>query len=221
MKKILYLILFCTFFLVACETESYDTGQGKYSLMQADFVELSVDAQKQATGFTTDEGAQYTLTTPATASWIKRPDTTYRAIIYYNKVGEKAAEKISMGAMGVLTPVEHWRFETQPQDPLGVESIWLTKNGKYINMGILIKNGRIDDEEGIHTIAMSCDTILVNADSSRTAYYRLLHDQGDAPEYYTNRRYVSILLPTDRPDSVNLSIKTYNGVLKKVLSLKQ
>jgi len=221
MKKVIYSILFCTSFLLGCETESYNTGQGKYSLMQADFVELSIDAQKQATGFITDEGAQYTLTTPATASWIQRPDTTYRAIIYYNKVGEKSAEKISMGAMGVLTPIEHWRFESLPQDPLGVESIWLTKNGKYINMGILIKNGRIDDDEGIHAIAMSCDTILVNADNSRTAYYRLLHDQGDAPEYYTNRRYVSVLLPKDRPDSINLSIMTYNGVLNKVLSLKE
>jgi len=220
MKKTISYIIFCMSFLVGCETESYETGQGKYSLMQADFVELSVDAQKQATGFTTDEGEQYTLTTPATASWILRPDTTYRAIIYYNKVGEGKAEKVSMGGMGVLLPIEHWRFKSQPQDPLGVESIWLTKNRKYINIGLLIKNGRIDDEEGVHAIAMSCDTVIVNADKSRTAYYRLLHDQGDAPEYYTNRRYVSMLIPSDRPDSINLSIQTYDGVLRKILPLK-
>ncbi len=220
MKKAICFIIFSISFLVGCETESYDTGQGKYSLMQADFVELSVDAQKQATSFTTDEGEQYKLTVPTTASWIQRPDTTYRAIMYYNKVGEGKAETVTMGSMGVLFPKEHWRFKTQPQDPLGVESIWLTKNGKYINLGLLIKNGRKDDEEGTHAIAMSCDTILVNADKSRTAYYRLLHDQGDAPEYYTNRRYVSILLPSDRPDSINLSIQTYEGVLRKVLPLQ-
>lgn len=220
MKKTVSYIILCISFLVGCETESYETGQGKYSLMQADFVELSVDAQKQATGFTTDEGEKYALTTPVTASWILRPDTTYRAIIYYNKVGEGKAEKVSMGAMGVLSPIDHWRFKSQPQDPLGVESIWLTKNRKYINMGLLLKNGRIDDEEGVHAIAMSCDTIIVNADKSRTAYYRLLHDQGDAPEYYTNRRYVSILIPGDRPDSINLSIQTYDGVLRKILPLK-
>ncbi len=220
MKKTVFYILFSMFFLVGCETESYDTGQGKYSLMQADFVELTVDAQKQATAFITDEGEQYRLTAPATASWIQRPDTTYRAIMYYNKVGEGTAEKVSMGAMGVLFPIDHWRFKSKPQDPLGIESIWLTKNGKYINMGLLIKNGRIDDEEGVHAIALCRDTVLVNADKSRTAYYRLLHDQGDAPEYYTNRRYVSILLPADRPDSINLSIPTYNGILQKVLPLR-
>ena len=60
---------------------------------------------------------------------------------------------------------------------------------------------------------MACDEVRVNADHTRTAYYRLLHDQGDAPEYYTNRRYVSILLPEDRPDSVRLTVNTYEGTI--------
>ena len=68
-------------------------------------------------------------------------------------------------------------------------------------------------------MALCQDTVLVNADLTRTAYYRLLHSQGDAPEYYTNRRYVSILLPQDRPDSVRLSIHTYGGTLEKLFAL--
>jgi hypothetical protein len=83
----------------------------------------------------------------------------------------------------------------------------------------LLKNGRVDDEEGTHAVALAQDTVLTNPDQTRTAYYRLLHDQGDAPEYYTNRRYISILLPQDRPDSVRLSIKTYNGTLRKQIKL--
>ena len=77
----------------------------------------------------------------------------------------------------------------------------------------------MDGTEGTHAIALCQDTVLVNADLTRTAYYRLLHDQGDAPEYYTNRRYVSIQLPQDRPDSVRLSIDTYEGTLEKLFAL--
>jgi hypothetical protein len=86
-------------------------------------------------------------------------------------------------------------------------------------MGLLLKNGRVEDSEGVHAMALCRDTVLVNPDQTRTAYYRLLHSQGDAPEYYTNRRYISILLPQDRPDSVRLSIRTYNGTLEKQFAL--
>lgn len=220
MKRVIMLTTIGLWLFTACERESYKTGEGAYSLMQADFAELTIDHQKQATSFLTDEGKQYLLTTPATATWIARADTTYRAIIYYNKVEEGKAEKITMGAMGVLKPVAHWRFKELPQDPLGVESVWLTKNGKYINLGLLLKNGRVDDEEGTHAVALACDTVLLNDDQTRTAYYRLLHSQGGAPEYYTNRRYVSILIPEDRPDSVALSIQTYQGVVRKKITLK-
>ena len=169
--------------------------------------------------FLTDEGEQYKTATLVSSSWIERPDTTYRAIIYFNKTTQGEAEVVAVGQMGVLHPIEHWHFKEQPQDPLGVESLWLTRNGKYINMGLLLKNGHVDDSEGVHALGLSLDTILVNPDQTRTAYYRLLHSQGDAPEYYTNRRYVSILLPQDRPDSVRLSIETYTGTLEKLFAL--
>lgn len=211
------LLFFCLAALLcsSCETDSYDKGQGEYSLMQADFAELTVNSQKQVVSFLTDEGLLLSLTQPATTAWIQRPDTTYRGIVYFNKVDSKQAELLALGTMPVLQPVEHWRFKEQPQDPVGVESSWLTRNGKYINIGLLLRSGRIDDEEGTHAIALACDTVLQHSDQKRTAYYRLLHAQGDTPEYYTNRRYISILLPQDRPDSVCLSIQTYDGTLRK------
>ena len=218
MKKLFAFSLFA-FLLFSCETDSYEKGEGQYSQMQGDFAELTVNSQKQGVSFLTDEGEEFTLISPATSSWIQRPDTVYRAIVYFNKVASGMAEAVAMGQMGVLRPVEHWRFKEQPQDPLGVESVWLTRNGKYINMGLLLKNGRVEDSEGVHAMALCRDTVLLNPDQTRTAYYRLLHSQGDAPEYYTNRRYVSILLPQDRPDSVRLSIRTYNGTLEKQFAL--
>jgi hypothetical protein len=51
--------------LTACTTDSYDKGEGKYSLTQAEMVELSVDGKKQATAFVLDDDSRFTLTPPA------------------------------------------------------------------------------------------------------------------------------------------------------------
>ena len=83
----------------------------------------------------------------------------------------------------------------------------------------MFKSGHIDDEEGTHAIGVVQDTVLINNDQTRTAYYRFLHDQGDTPEFYTTRHYVSILLPEERPDSVRLSVNTYHGVVERLFPL--
>ncbi|MBQ3700671.1 MAG: NigD-like N-terminal domain-containing protein [Prevotella sp.] len=212
MKKLIYAAILL---LVACQTDSYDKGEGQYSLMQGDFADLIIDGQKQGVSFQTDEGDSYQLVPPYTAKWIATADTTYRAIIYYNKVADHQAEPVAVGTVVTLTPIEHWRYKEQPQDPLGFESAWIAKNGKYLNLGLLMKTGRIDDEELPHNIGLAQDTVMVNADNTRTAYYRLLHSQNGIPQYYTNRRYVSILLPQALPDTIHFQLETYEGTVKK------
>ena len=203
--------------MAACETESYETGQGEYSLLQADLCELTVNGQKQGASFVTDDGDTYSLRIPYTAQWIETPDTTYRTLIYYNKVDASQAELVSIGEIPTLIPHEHWKFESLLQDPLDLESAWLSRNGKYLNLGLLIKTGRINDKEMPHTIGLAQDTLLTHPDGHRTAYYRLLHNQNGIPEYYTNRRYISILLPNEqRPDTIHLQIETYNGPLERI-----
>lgn len=206
--------------MVACETESYETGQGEYSLMQADLCELTVNGQKQGASFVTDDGDTYTLKAPYTAKWIETADTVYRTLIYYNKVEASQAETVAVGEVPTILPHEHWKFEMLQQDPLGLESAWLSKSGKYLNLGLLIKTGRINDKELPHTIGLAQDTLLTHPDGHRTAYYRFLHSQNGIPEYYTNRRYVSILLPSEqRPDTIRLQIETYNGPLERIFVL--
>lgn len=219
MKRFLpYFLL--TFLLFSCETDSYEKGQGKYSLMQADMGELTVNAEKQAVAFTTDDGDSYTLTAPATAQWIQTADTTYRVVIYYNKVEGGKAEALGLSSIPTMVPAEHWHYKKLPQDPIGFESAWLATNKKYINLGLLFKSGYADDTLGRHLISVVQDTILVNADQTRTAYYRFLHDQNDTPEYFSNRNYVSILLPQERLDTVHLSINTYSGEIERTFAIK-
>ena len=182
--------------------------------------EVTINAEKQAVAFTTDDGDNYALTAPATAQWIQTADTTYRAIIYYNKVEKGKAESVGLSSVPTMVPVEQWRYKELPQDPVGFESAWLAANKKYINLGLLFKSGYVDDTMGRHSISIAQDTVLVNADLTRTAYYRFLHGQKDTPEHFSNRHYVSILLPQERPDTIHLSINTYSGEIKRTFVLK-
>lgn len=220
MMKRLLLFFFLTLLLFSCETDSYEKGQGKYSLMQADMGEVAVNSEKQAVAFSTDDGESYTLTSPATAGWIQTADTTYRAVIYYNKVEDSQAEPMGLLSVPTMTPIEHWRFKGEPQDPVGFESAWLAKSKKYINLGLLFKSGYVEDALGRHYVGIAQDTVLVNVDQTRTAYYRFLHGQNQVPEYFTNRHYISIRLPQDLPDTVCLSIMTYSGIVERRFSLK-
>ena len=203
--------------LVSCTTDNYNKGQGKYSLMQGELVDLTINSEKEATAFTLDDGSRFTLTPFATAKWIETADTTYRAILYYNQLSEKTAEAVSLGAVPTLRAVRHWQLEQQPEDPIGIESAWLSKSGKYLNLGLLLKTGQADDNDGTQKVALAQDTIRLNDDQTHTAVFRLLHDQCDVPQYYTSRRFVSILLPdTVQLDTIRLTIPTYEGMVERI-----
>jgi len=211
MKNTTAIALLMTLSLLACETDSYNKGQGRYSLLQADMADMTIGGDKQATDFTTDDGATYRLSTPYKAQWIARPDTVYRSIVYYNKVDDGRASIQSAAAMTVVHPVPHWRFKQLPQDPLQLESAWVARSGKYLNLALLVKSGYVNDEEPRHAIGLAQDTLIAYPSGRRAAYYRLLHSQGDSPEYYTARRYVSIVLPAAAPDTVILTVPTASG----------
>ena len=218
---LLCLLLSSSVFFLSCEKDNYEKGEGRYSLLLADFAYLTVNSEKAGVSFLTDESENYQISNPQKASWIQTADTVYRAYLYYNKTDNGKARVTSMGSLPTLKPRDAKEFKRQPQDPLGLESSWLTRDGKYINLGLLLKNGRDDNgKEGTHALSLICDEVRQNDDQTQTAYYRLLHDQGNAPEYYTNRRYACILLPTEqRPDSVCLTVNTYDGVVVKKFKL--
>lgn len=199
--------------LTACEADSYDKGDGKWSHTIADFAELWADGQKRGVSFVTDDGASFVFDQAVKASWIKTGDSTYRTSIYYNPIAEGVAHPVACSQTPTVRAKEPSEFSRQPQDPLSVESCWMSKNGKYLNLALLLKNGRNSEgSETTHVISLVHDGTRQNSDQTQTACYRLLHDKRDAPEYYTNRHYVSILLPSNnRPDSVELTIKTYQG----------
>lgn len=226
-RYILIIITHFSFLTIhfSCTQDSYDKGEGKYSLMRGDFIEAKVDGNKQIISMTTDDGVMLPLEKPYSAKWITTGDTIYRCMLYYNKVekssGQSVAEIISIGQ--VPCPVVKMLSEFDQKfktDPVKFESIWLSKSRKYLNLYLQLKTGVTDDTTAIQQLAFITDTIVSNADGTRTHRLMLHHDQNRVPEYYSTKAYVSIPASQLNGDSVRLTINTYSGLIVKTLPLQ-
>ena len=210
MKKFLQLIVIITV-LCSCSKDAYEKGEGKYSLMRGDFAEAIVNSGKQVTGIITDDGDEFTLTTPYTAKWVTTADTTYRCMLYYNKIGDKA-EVLSMGQVPCVGVTPLSKFDRRlVTDPVKFESTWMSKSGRYLNLSLLLKTGITDDSTAVQSLAIVSDTVITQPDNKRIRHLILHHDQANVPEYYSTQVYISI--PTQRidADSVRISISSYSG----------
>lgn len=209
----------------SCTQDAYEKGEGKYSLMRADFVEARANAQKEIDQIVTDDGEQLSASKPFTAKLVVTPDSVYRCILYYNKVRDEknqdVFEPISIGQVPCpkVTPLSELDKEMKT-DPVKFESAWLSKTGKYLNLSLYLMTGTIDDEKASQTLHVVQDTIMTNPDATRTSHLRLYHDQAGIPEYYSSQVYASILTSQIEADSVCLTINTYKGIVTKSFSLK-
>jgi hypothetical protein len=211
MRKLLSIVSCFLLLLSSCTQDAYEKGEGKYSLLRGDFAEAIVNSAKQVNKIVTDDGDELFVTSPYTAKWIAKADTTYRCMLYYNKV-EGKAEVISMGQVPCAAVVPLSKFEKELKtDPVKFESTWMSKTGRYLNLSIQVKTGVTDDTAAVQSLAIVSDTLITHPDGKQIRNLILHHDQGNVPEYYSTQVYVSI--PTNRidADSVRISINSYNG----------
>ena len=195
----------------SCSQDVYEKGEGKYSLMHGDFAEAVVNSNKQVTKIVTDDGDELSLTAPYTAKWLTKADTTYRCMLYYNKVDNKA-EVISMGQVPCVGITRLSEFDkTLVTDPVKFESTWMSKTGSYLNMSILLKTGVTDDSTAAQSLAIVSDTLITCADNKQIRHLILHHDQGNVPQYYSTKVYLSIPTKNIDADSVRISINSYDG----------
>lgn len=207
-----------------CTTDSYDKGEGEYSMMQADFVEAHVNSSKAIDYVTTDNDERLNLSQPYARSWIKTPDTLYRAVFYYKKT-EQTVEAVSASQVNVATIVRTDTLEKRMKekvktDPLTLESMWMSKNKHYLNAGFYIKVGATNDEKAIHRLGVVSDTLMTNADGTKTIHLRLYHDQGGVPAYYSQRSYFSLPIQNLKADSIRFTINTYKGEVVRMFKIK-
>lgn len=224
-KGFFYLLTLLPFYLFqSCTQDAYEKGEGEYSLMRGDFVEAIINSDKQMVSITTDDGEQLPLKEHYKAKWIVTADTTYRCLLYYNKVegssGQQLAEIISVGQVPCPNVIPLAKFDKELKtDPVKFESLWLSKTGKYLNMSLQLMTGYTDDTTAIHKLSFVADTLLTHPDSKRTLHFQLHHDQNGVPEYYTTQAYVSLLVDSLNADSIHFTLNTYNGPVVKTLPL--
>ncbi len=224
MKKCFGLICCIICMIGGCTQDAYDKGEGRYSLMRADFVEANSNAQKEIERITTDDGDILSASKPFKAKFVNTPDSVYRCVLYYNKVkdgnSQDVFEPISIGQVACpkIIPLAELDKEMKT-DPVKFESAWMSKSGKYINLSLYLMTGSSEDEEAKHTLRIVQDTIVTNPDATRTSYLRIYHDQGGVPEYYSTQVYLSIITPGIPADSVRIQIPTYKGMTEKSFSL--
>ncbi len=181
-----------TLALAACSSEPYDTGDGHYSYLQADFGMAHVTAAKTADYMLTDRGDTVRFAVPATASWLPAKDTLCRALVYHDV---KTRRVFTLSQVLVTRPLATAGTDSVPTDPLTIESAW--PGGGYLNIGFAVKSGKTDEVDARQSIGLLVDTIETAGDTVRAVTLRVLHGQNGVPEYYTVRGYLS----TPRPPS--------------------
>lgn len=210
-------LLFAALLFVACENDSYDKGAGESSLTTADLMMAHANSNKAIDYVVTDDDTKLTIDEPVTAKWITTADSTYRAVAYYNKVGNGKAEIVSIGRVPTLVPVDS--VEKVVTDPITFESMWRSKNGAFLNLSIWIKVGNTSVENAHQTIGLLRTKVTKADDGRTTTHLTLLHSQGDIPEKYSTQYFLSIPRDSIPTDSVHITLNTYSGQVEKTIPL--
>ena len=202
----------------SCNTESYESGDGKYSYLRADFSWVHTVSEQRVDYAITDGGDSLVLSPQGVASWATKADTLYRALFYYNKV-EGAAEPVLLDRVYCLNPQTTSRPDTLSVDPVHLQSVWLSKNNTFLNLGLLLKTGTQSGNDHLQSIGMVCDSLSSHADGTEDVYLTLTHSQNGAPEYYHTRIYASISLKSyPKGSRIHLLVHTYDGNVTKILA---
>ncbi len=217
-RSLLHFYLF-TFlpFLISCTQDAYEKGEGELSTVVAEMADGFTSSDKKVTRFITDDGEQFTVSNPFSSEMMPKADTVYRAIFYYAKDGDKAEVK---GLNKVMAFSPH-KIDSMKTDPVKLESVWMGKSRKYLNLSIYLRQGYTADDEAVQRIGCNRDTLYQNADGTKTLRLTFYHNQGDVPEYYSQRTYVSIPLTGVDADSLWLTVNTYDGLVIRKLILEQ
>lgn len=190
---------------------SKDSSDGDISRYTVEMCTLTPQGVKAVASCVLDDDRVVRFDKTVSVSWVTKPDSLYRALLYYNKVDDNNAEVFSLQRVLCLTPVsQNDTTHAVKADPLSLVSGWYARNGKFLNLCLGIKTGTIDGNQA-HRIAIVTDSL-----SDHRRYYRLVHDQGRIPAYYTVEAYVSVAVDDVLTgDTVTLDVPTSKGMLRK------
>lgn len=208
--------------LVACNRNTYDSGDGNYSYLCADFVEAHTNNDIKVDYVILDEGDTLSMSNPFSNKNLTVKDSLYRGALYYNRETDDnnkiKISPISYSPIPVIKIIPN--NDSLKYDPMDFESIWSSKTGKYLNVSLIFKTGQVKGSEGMHLVYLTKDPNISTVNGKRCIHLTFSHNQNGVPEYYTARQYVSIPLKQFSPqlqhgDSIAVSVNTYNGWVQK------
>ena len=209
-----HIIIFVTALLMlsACKNDSYESGDGQYSYLQADFVEANTSASKELVSARTDDGDMLLFSPHVFKEWASTPDSVYRSLLYYNKVSDdRTTEVYSIVQIPVVKIHKLKGTDEISTDPLFLKSAWISKNRKYLNLYFGIKTGVEDGNDNIQTLSVVYVPDVNNSNDSRNPYIKVVHKQNGVPEYYTSYGYISVPLNDFAlGTTIHLSVNTYD-----------
>ena len=103
----------------ACEHDFYETGDSELSYLHTDFVEARTNELGAFVSAKTDDGEELTLSPAVKEQWATRPDTTYRALLYYDRVEKGVTTSFALNPVLVLRPHLTFDLASVSTDPLG------------------------------------------------------------------------------------------------------
>ena len=204
--------------LSACTTDTYESGEGELSQMRADFVVAYTNGESQMVSAMTDDGDSLLFSEPMKVKWAGVADSVYRLLLYHEPTDKAKTRPMSFVQMLTLdirrAPADS---ANRKMDPLMFESLWMSKNRRFVNMGIALKTGQ-HDPKVLQALGVWCDTIMERDDGSRLFRLCVYHDQGGIPEYYSAKYYASIPLAPyamRKGDEIELTVNTYQGIQRR------
>lgn len=216
-RRVVSLVAMLTLVVVAaCDNASYTAGDGDLSFLKAEFADLRV-VNGTAVSAQTDKGENLTLSKGIAVGNVNAPDTVVRCLIYYNKVdGSDVIELKKAEAVMVLRLYDLREDEEIKTDAVTMTSMWLSDNGKYINMQIGIKTGNDTSESAMQRVGI---VKMEESDYGKgKVTLSLFHDQAGQPEYYTKELKISI--PAMSQDTMVLNVNTYSGQMQRVFVVR-
>lgn len=205
--------------MVSCTVEPYESGDSSLSYLKAEMVDMHVMG-KAVESIVNDADERLDISSAfQVPQKMERADTTYRMMLYYNKVEKAPVDIKSIRLAHVVNPAKKDKALTLADDPLKLISAWKAENGSYLNLSLGLMTGNAEDEDAIQKMAVVADSVVTAADGSKTHYLTLHHDQDGIPEYYTQTAYVSIPMKEyAKGDKISIRMNTYSGWVEKIFA---
>lgn len=177
----LYILVLTAVLLTACGEDEY-----VYPDLVTEITCLKTNAEGFGIQIVTDEGKVWNLQEGNRPNKLKA-DSTYRVVSRYEPIDGIYATAYSFWQVTAPIPQPENTYKTICNDPVDLQSIWLS--GEYLNLILQI---RVKDKR--HELSFIENGITIDKDGRQTLTLTLFHDRKDDVEGFDEKHYLSVPL---------------------------